>query len=137
MNISPFAAAYVRKRTTEHMVDTCKIWKPGKPVRDPVTGVTKRAVETMKYEGPCRFWEVSAGSTVVVGDEKITMTQSYLSLPFNALIPESEDVVQITKSVDDDLVGRVVTIEGVVRGGGLRASRKFSVKVVESKKATW
>lgn len=137
MRISPFAASYVRKRTTEHMVDRCKIWKPGAPVVDPGTGVATRPVAEMKYDGPCRFWEVNAGQQIVVGDEQISMTQTYLSLPYDSIIPEADDVVQITECDDSDLVGRMVNVTGVVRGGGLRASRKFSVQVVESKKATW
>lgn len=136
MRISPFAASYVRKRTTEHMVDRCRIWKPGDVVVDD-DGSAHRDESQLKYEGPCRFWEVNAGQQIVVGDQQISMTQSYLSLPFDSIIPEQDDVVQITESVDSDLVGRVVNITGVVRGGGLRASRKFTVQVVESKKPTW
>src|SRR5512139_3555892 len=118
------------------MVDRCKIWKPGDVIVD-ANGDAHRDVALLKYEGPCRFWEVNAGAQVVVGDQQISMTQSYLSLPFDSIIPEQDDIVQITASVDSDLVGRVVNVTGVVRGGGLRASRKFSVQVVESKKATW
>jgi hypothetical protein len=136
MRISPFAASYVRRRTTEHMVDRCKVWKPGDIIVD-TDGNAHREVGTVKYEGPCRFWEVNAGQQIVVGDEQISMTQSYLSLPFDSVVPEQDDVVEITACVDSDLVGRMVNITGVVRGGGLRASRKFSVQVVESKKASW
>lgn len=136
MRISPFAASYVRKRTTEHMVDRCKIWQPGDVVVDE-DGFAHRDEALVKYEGPCRFWEVNAGQQIIVGDQQISMTQSYLSLPFDSVIPEQDDIVQITASVDSDLVGRVVNITGVVRGGGLRASRKFTVQVVESKKPTW
>jgi hypothetical protein len=136
MRISPFAASYVRKRTTEHMVDRCKIWTPGDVVIDD-DGRATRSESVVKYEGPCRFWEVNAGQQIVVGDEQISMTSSFLTLPYNAVIPEQDDVVQITASVDNDLVGRVVNITGVMRGGGLRASRKFTVQVVESKKPNW
>lgn len=136
MRISPFAASYVRKRTTEHMVDRCKIWRPGDVVVDN-DGNASRNIAEVKYEGACRFWEVSAGQQVVVGDQQISMTQSYLTLPYNAPVPEQDDIVQITESADSDLQGRVVNITGVVRGGGLRASRRFTVQVVESKKSTW
>lgn len=135
--ISPFAAAYVRKRTAERMVDECKIWKPGKVVLDRTTGQSVREILQTRYEGPCRFWEVTSGTQVVIGDQQYTSTQSYLSLPYNSPIPESDDVVQITKSVDVDLIGRTVRVISVVRGGGLRASRRFLVQVVDSKKDTW
>ena len=137
MRISPFAASYVRKRTTEHMVDACIIWTPGEIVVDPDTGQAQRAQGTIKYQGPCRFWEVNAGPQIVVGEEQITTAEAYLSLPYNSIVPESDDVVQITASVDEDLVGRMVNVLSVVRGGGLRASRRFRVQVVESTKASW
>lgn len=136
MRISPFAGSYVRKRTTERMVDACKIWKPGAVVID-ANGVASRAAGTTKYEGPCRFWEVPGGVQVIVGDEQITTANAFLSLPYNSIVPESDDVVQITASVDNDLVGRVVNVTGVIRGGGLRASRRFTVQVVSSKKESW
>lgn len=137
MRISPFAASYVRRRTTDHMVDACKIWTPAAPVVNPTTGVASRPAGTIKYEGPCRFWEVNAGQQIVVAGEQITMSQAYLTLPYNSVVPESDDVVQITASDDVDLIGRVVNIISVTRGGGLRASRKFLVQVVDSQKSTW
>lgn len=134
--VSRFAASYVRKRTTERMEDRCRIWKPGPPVTGP-DGKATRSVATVKYEGKCRIWEVSSGTQVLIGDEKLTMTQTYLSLPYNSVVPESDDVIKILACDDNDLVGRTVTVLSVVRGGGLRASRKFLVQVVESRKATW
>ena len=137
VGISPFAAAYVRKRTAERMVDQCRIWKPGPVVLDKVTGKTTRGEAILKYQGVCRFWEVTSGQQALLGDEQVVMSQTYLSLPYNAPIPESDDIVLITTSVDPDLVGRTVKVVSVVRGGGLRASRRFLVQVVESQKPTW
>lgn len=137
MRISPFAAKYVRSRTAERMTDQCRIWKPGPPVLDRNTGKTKRAADIVRYEGKCRFWEVSSGQQVLIGDQQLVMSQSYLSLPYNSVVPESDDIIKITKSVDDDLTGRTVRVVSVVRGGGLRASRRFMVQVVESEKANW
>lgn len=137
VGISTFGRNYVRKRATQRQDDACKIWKPGPVVVDKTTGKSNRQVAQVKYEGPCRFWEVSAGQQIVVGDEQITMSQSYLSLPYNAPIPESDDIVEITRSDDTDLIGRTVEVISVVRGGGLRASRKLQVRVRESKKSTW
>lgn len=137
VGISPFAAAYVRRRTSERMVDQCRIWTPGPVVLDRTTGKTSRGEDILKYQGMCRFWEQTAGSAALLGDENVTISQTYLSLPYNAPIPESDDIVKITMSVDPDLVGRTVKVVSVVRGGGLRASRRFSVQVVESQKPTW
>ena len=135
--ISPFARAYVRTRTTDRMTDACRIFKPGPAVLDRSTGKTTRAAGTTKYEGPCRVFEQQAGTIVQSGEEEVVVTVSYLTLPWNAPIPESDDVVLITSSDDPDLVGRTVTIVSMVRGGGLRASRRFQIQIVTSKKETW
>lgn len=119
------------------MVDECRIWTPGAPVVAPGTKIATRGVKELKYEGPCRLWEAQSGSQVVIGDEQVAMTQTYLSLPYNSPIPEADDVCQITKSEDDDLVGRTVSIVSITRGGGLRASRRFLVRVVDSKRGDW
>ena len=137
MRISPFAADYVRKRTAERMDDVCRVWKPGPPVLDRNTGKTRRDDSQVKYEGPCRLWEVTSGSQALLGDQQLVFSQSYLSLPYNSVVPESDDVVKIVKSVDNDLQGRTVRVVSVVRGGGLRASRRFMVQVIDSEKASW
>lgn len=137
VRISPFGRSYVRKRAAELMSDQCRIFKPGPVEIDNTTGQAYRTTEVVKYEGKCRFYEVQAGQQIIVGDEQITMTQSYLTLPFNSVIPESDDIIEITASDDVDLVGRTVEVISVVRGGGLRASRKLAVRVRDSQKSTW
>lgn len=137
MRISPFQARYVRHRTSSLMVDRCKIWKAGSPLLDRPSGHTTRSEGAIKYEGRCRFWEVTSGSQTIIGDQQIVMTQSYFSIPYDAPVPESDDIVQIIDSVDPDLIGRTLNILSTVRGGGLRASRRFTVELIESQSATW
>jgi hypothetical protein len=62
---------------------------------------------------------------------------TYLSIPWDAPLPESDDIITITKSVDTDLVGRSVSITAITRGGGLRASRVFTVQLQDSELAAW
>ena len=137
VGISSFAKSYVRARTAERMDDACEIWKPGPPVLDKTTGKTKRSKALVKYVGPCRFWEVTAGQQALVGDQQVVFTQTYFSLPYDAPVPESDDIVKITQSDDFDLRGRTVRIISTVRGGGLRASRRFLVQLVDSQKDAW
>jgi hypothetical protein len=137
MPLSKFAANYVRNRTTQRMGDKCVIFKPGGMQIDPVTRKAQRAEREVKYEGICRFWEIQAGAQSVIGDQQVVVTQSFLSLPYDAPVPESDDIVQIVESADPDLVGRTVQVVSIVRGGGLRASRKFIVRLVDSQKASW
>jgi hypothetical protein len=137
MKISQFARDYVRKRTEDRMEDACKIWKPGEPTFDPVTKRASRAEAVVRYEGMCRIWEAQAGAQVLVGDEQVTMTSTYLTLPREAPVPESDDVIEITDALDPDMIGRTVTITGVSRGGDMAPSRRFMVEVMDSQKDTW
>lgn len=137
VRISPFQSRYIRNRAALLMVDQCKIWTAGKPVLDRVTGKTTRAESAVKYLGKCRFWEIANGSQTLIGDQQIVMSQSFFSIPYDAPVPESDDIVQITASADSDLVGRTINILSIVRGGGLRASRRFTVELIDSQKAAW
>lgn len=136
IGISAFATHYLRTRTAERMEDACRIFSKGQITVNP-DHTASRGEDEVKYEGPCRVWEVTAGNQVVISDSQVVMSQTYLSLPYDAPVPESDDIVLITSSADPDLMGRTVSIVGVVRGGGLRASRKFTVRVVDSQKASW
>ncbi len=131
MRISPFSRAYLRKRSTELMTDTCVAYRAGGPTLDRNTFRSTRATGTSKYTGPCRYWAVQEGAQVLMGDEQVTVTETFVSLPFDAPELESDDIVQITSSDDPTLVGTTVAVIGASGGGGLRGSRRYSVRVVE------
>lgn len=136
LGLSAFAASYVRERTTARMTDACQIWTPGPVTTNHSTGKASRSQSALKYDGPCRFWEVAAGQQALLGDQQVVFSQSFLSVPFDAPVPEADDVVKITSSADADLVGRTVKVISIVRGGGLRASRRFLVQVIDSPEAS-
>jgi hypothetical protein len=143
LKVSRYAQRYIRDKATELMPGTCRFYAP--PNTDdpgnynPTTGDWSSGAITVKWTGPCRIWEVAAGQQVVVGEQEIVTTQTYLSLPFDVTpLPEHDDIIEVLTYPDDpDLVGRTVSIEDFVRGGGLRASRRFLVTVQSSNKSTW
>ena len=137
MRISPFLAGYIRKRATQLMVDQCQIYTSSVPQMDVTSGLVTRTPGGIKYEGPCRVWEVRGGVQQLIGDIQQNLNSTYLSIPWDAPLPESDDSVVITKSVDSDLEGRTVSIQGMTRGGGLRASRVFLVQLQDSSMDTW
>ena len=142
LGVSPYAQGYIQDRAMDLMTSTCRVYTPSTGINtgtyDPVTGKVTATPGTIKYEGPCRLWEVPGGQTIVVGDQELSVTQTYLSMPYWVTpLPERDDVIQILTSDDPDLVGRSVSIVSTIRGGGLRASRRFQVQVADSKKATW
>jgi hypothetical protein len=137
LRISPYATVYIRDRATDLMNAKVRINKPV-PAYDPATRTTTNTEGPVKYEGPCRIWEVPGGNQIVIGDEEFVITQSYMSIPWNVSpLPEVDDLIIVVDSDDADLIGRSINIESAVRGGGLRASRKFEISISTSKKDTW
>lgn len=140
VRISPFARAYLRRRTTEKMEDACQIWHPRENVSfDRTTGVATAFKGDLLYEGPCRIWQVTPGSPTLLGDEVITQAQTMLSLPFDAPVqPRRDDVVYVTKATDPALQGFYFQAIASSFSGGLRASRRFQVSVMKNaRKDTW
>lgn len=140
LGVSPFSQTFLQDHATDLMTSSCRVYTPnlGVGTYDRVTGRVTAGDPVIKYEGPCRIWEVPGGQQIIVGDEEITVTQTYLSLPYWITpLPENDDIIQVIESDDPDLVGRTLSVVSTVRGGGLRASRRFQVKISESKKATW
>ena len=132
MRVSPFAKEYIRKRAEMLMNGTCRIWTPSEDrVRQP-DGSYKAAPGLTKYEGPCRLWEVSAGSLQSVNDQMVAETNTYFSIPWDAPVPESQDWIKIITHEDPALVGRTVYIHSMYKGGGLRASRRFMVEIKDA-----
>lgn len=130
--ISPFARAYGRHRATELMEDRCRILRPG-PVSttyDPVTRKVITVSGVLVYEGACRLWEANTSRTEVNG-QLFTVAQPYLSIPWDAPIPEMNDRVEMLDSVDSKLVGRGLIIMSVTRGGGLRVSRRMAARFTD------
>lgn len=140
LGVSPYAQRFIQNRALHLMTSTCVIYTPNvsDATYDPVTGTAGAAAPAYRYEGPCRLWEVPGGQSVVVGDQEVTITQTYFALPFWVTpLPERGDTIEILTSDDADLVGRTVSIKSTIRGGGLRASRRFLVEVADSPKSSW
>lgn len=136
--ISPFSRAYLRKRAAQKMEDACEIWHPTEVSFDRSTGVASLGKGTVLYSGPCRIWQTTPGDHVMIGDEQATVTQTYLSLPYDAYTPRHDDVVRVTKASDPELVGDYFQAIAASVSGGLRASRRFKVAVYKSgRKDSW
>lgn len=133
-----FSLSYLRTRTTEKMDHTCRINRPGSYTDNDLTGIASYQAGAVVYEGPCRFWEAQGGSGGFLGEEQVKVTQTFLSIPWSSPVPEEDDVITILTHVDPDMVGRTVQVEAMTRGGDLRASRVFRVKITTHlNKAGW
>lgn len=137
--VSPFARNYIRSRSSDLMTDVCQIYRPGsgQVTYDPVTHRATNADRTPLYEGPCRLWQVPTSNSQTFEGQDILVSQMYLSLPWNAMVPEPEDQAKILVSDDPTVVGRYYQIEAIERAGGLRASRRLLVQAIDSPSTLW
>jgi hypothetical protein len=136
LRISSYAKTYIRERATELMNCTVLAYRPGTEY-DPVTRRNTSTLGVLVYDGPARVWEVPGAAQVVIGDEQLTISQSFLSVPWATPSFTLDTMILVTAADDDDLVGRSLNIESSVRGGGLRASRMFQVSISTSKRDSW
>lgn len=139
MRISPFSRSYIRTRSSELMSDVCQILRPGpgRVVYDVATKRAKNTSRTFIYTGKCRLWEVPSGQSQAYNDQDLVISQMFLSLPWDATVPEPEDQVLITTSDDPSIEGQYYQVESIVRSGGLRAARRVLVQAIDSPSTLW
>lgn len=133
LGISKRARAYVRRRATVGMFTTCQIERVSEGNWNSNTNLVMAGARSIVYEGPCRIWEVSGGSSFVVADDEETLLQTTnLSIPWDVdPVPERNDeVVVLSSLVDDQMVGKRYRILSSAKAGDLRATRRFVVQGV-------
>lgn len=129
--ITAQARQWVRARATEVMEYTCLITR-GSTLEgyDESTLVfTADGPREMVYEGPCRIWELGGLSPIVLGDTETYQQTTQLSIPWDTeeIIMRYDQVEILTAPQDSQLVGERFEIQNVVKGGELRATRRFEV----------
>lgn len=134
--VSSRARRYVQARATAHMYSTCIIERVGAPVFSDVTGIATAGARVQIYEGVCRIWEVSGAQPLAVGEDTLTLQSTNLSIPWDVeVVPRRDDEIEITSSLTDaDLVYRRYRILDVVKGGDIRATRRFNVQGIQDSK---
>jgi hypothetical protein len=129
--ITAEARKYVRSRAREVMEYTCQITRGSAPAGyDESTLVyTAQGVAELVYEGPCRIWELTGGSAIMVGEAEIYQQPTQLSIPWDesAVIRRYDQVLVTGAPQDSQMVGERFEIQTVTKGGELRASRRFEI----------
>lgn len=138
MRISPFAKSYLRLRAAKLMVSQCTIWHPQDNTYDPAQLASiVPPLGAPIYVGQCRFWRAATGVQTLMGEEIVTVTETFLSIPYNSVVPVERDIARIDNHDDPTMIGRTMQLIGIARGGSLRGSRVFSVRMFESAKGSW
>ena len=105
------------------MVDTCTVTRPGAATVNETTGVVTRATTTV-YTGTCRVKPDAAPSESQSGEREVVVRRFIVSIPTSETGVEVDDIVTVTASeLDPALVGRTLTVAGVIVGSHVTARR--------------
>lgn len=129
------ARNFVRNRAPSFMTSTCTISRPKDPTFDINTGTASGGTRTTIYTGVCRVWEVTGPGVVTVGEDDIIQQTTNISIPWDTdPVPIRGDYIKIeTSATDDNMVDRLFEIIDMAKSGELRATRRFSVQMVQEK----
>ena len=130
--ITARARAYVRSRAKNEMSSQCRIERVSRPTYDETTLKSTAPSRVTIYEGVCRVWEITGGTTLNLGEADVEIKSTQLSTPYDAPIARRNDEVVIlgTDGDDDSLVGRRLQIQSNALAGELRATRRYEVTVM-------
>lgn len=128
------AISTVRTQAEQFMRSTVTVRRHALPVFDINTGQSNSGANTLVYHGKARFWEVTGGGTVIVGEDEISQENTQMSIPWNASgVPIKGDLVKVDADPDANMVGRVFAIQSMAKSGLLRPTRRYSVQMVEER----
>ncbi len=131
--ISQRARGYIRKKATENMEATCRIERVLSPTLDETTLHAQAGARTTIYEGPCRIWEVVGGGVFQVAEEEYALSNTNLSIPWDANpVPRRDDEGRIINHTSDSsMIGKRFQITDTAKAGDLRPSRRFQIRLIQ------
>lgn len=114
---------------------TCKVERVTAGGHDEVTLVWSPGSRTTVYIGVCRVWEIQGASQVSIGEEEYMLSSVQASFPWDApLFLKDDEIIILTSPYDDVLVNSRYQIQSSARAGDLRATRRYAVTALQSKR---
>lgn len=114
MSLTAGELAQLRADQEAELPDTCKITRAAAPgVFNETTGAYAGGAPTTIYEGACRVTPLPVQDRAVLFGERAVDLMTYRgTFPHDAPEFEKDDVVEVTVSADDQLVGRHLEVHG-------------------------
>jgi hypothetical protein len=123
---------YARRYVEANMTAKVKILRMDNPSWDADTGGVAATEQFTVYEGKARVYGVSGPMTMNLGEEPQYFSSTYVSVPYDAVLPRVDDVVLVTEHYDWTLVGRSFRVMDVEAGGQYPAVRRMQVTGVQT-----
>lgn len=118
----------VRRYTEGNMDGLVTILRGGKGVLDKTTGKISGLSNAVQiYDGKARVHLVSGQGSLQLGPGTINLRQTTVSIPWDAPIPQRDDIVQIRDAGQDDtMTGAALRVVEVAGGGLFGDARRLS-----------
>jgi hypothetical protein len=102
-----------------------------------LTGLLSVPSRSAIYVGKARLWQANDGTVIVTGDADISSTVTNISIPWNGVEPQRDDIAVVTYSpIDDAMLGKAFRVVSVDGGGLIGATRRMRcIALAES--ASW
>jgi len=125
---------YARRYVEANMTAMVKITRMDAAVLGEDGSLTATEMHTV-YEGKARVYGVSGPMTMNLGEEPQYFSSTYVSIPYDSVMPRVDDVIKVTAHHDWTLVGRTFRVMDVEGGGQYPAVRRMQVTGVQNSKA--
>lgn len=99
----------LRSMVSRFLVDTCTVTSPAATAFDPDDGYSDATGATV-YTGPCRVARPSGPQQVEAGEDTVTLGRFDVTLPWDTVALEVNQLVTVTASGDPFLIGRVLRV---------------------------
>lgn len=127
MSRRPFRArtqTYARNRANENMLNYIKVFRTTGAALDSNTLRVSVSAVYKIYEGKARVWQLRDSGVLFVGEENFSSTTTNVAIPFDAGIPQRDDVLLVMADESDpDTVTRAFRVTNSDGGGLLRSMR--------------
>lgn len=126
ITVSQRSREYARRRSTDHMDSTIKLFRYGQISFDDLTGMLTVPDRDPIYTGIARIWQLDEGQPVISGDADIATASTSISIPFYSVMPKRDDIVVVVLCPQDtNLVGTAFRVMNVDGGGLIGAVRRM------------
>lgn len=119
ITVSQRAREYVRKRAQDHMIATVTLYRPVDVTFNDTTGIVGTPSRASYYTGKCRIWSLNTGSSVIIGETDIAVSDTIISIPFGSPAPKIDDMAVVGINPPDPTLNSMAFIVQHFDGGGL------------------
>lgn len=129
--ITSRARSYVRSRASREMTYSVvaeRVTRPSYEV-DSLDGTP--GARTELFESAARIWEITGGTSINIGEADLDIQSVQVSLPWDTELLKKNDEIRVVEApLDSAMVGKRYQVQSSAKAGDLRATRRYSVMVV-------